>query len=161
MEDWIGFSSIGTSIYPVGTLICFTVAWFFNKRYYYQEISRTGYVEKLFSVENDLKNFKEVIRKEVCEQIVKGMSIIFNEQDYFQPPSDQSSDNSSDSHKKTNYSKVKDSVINLVRKTRERLTTAEVGNRSLRKRVDLVDNMKIRRESRAKRTFYLSDDDSA
>ena len=82
-HEWIGISGIGIAIYPLGMLVCFTSAWFYNKRYYYQELSTIGYVEKLLSAKENLKNFKEVIRKEVCEQIVKGMTLIFNEKETF------------------------------------------------------------------------------
>lgn len=57
--------SLGLSIYPIGLLVCFTTAWFFNKKFYYQELAKIGYIERLLSVEKKLKNFKEVIRKEV------------------------------------------------------------------------------------------------
>lgn len=64
-QKWVGLSGIGISIHPLGMLICFTTAWFFNKKYYYRELSKTGYVEKLFLKQQQIKNFKEVIRKEV------------------------------------------------------------------------------------------------
>lgn len=58
-------STLGISLYPIGLLACFTTAWYYNKKFYFKELSNTGYIEKLLTTEENLKNFKEVIRKEV------------------------------------------------------------------------------------------------
>lgn len=160
-EEWIGISSVGVAIYPAGLLICFTIAWFYNKKYYYQELSKTGYVERLLSMEENLKNFKEVIRKEVSEQIVKAMTLIFSEPDIFHPSPDAGDDDKQavENMKKNNIVKVKDAVISLVKKTRDKFTNVDVKNRNIRKQVDLIDNAKIKREARTKRWYYLGEED--
>ena len=156
VKEWAGISSLGLSVYPFGMLIWFTTAWFYNKKYYFQEVSNMDYVEKLMSVESNLKNFKEVIRKEVWEQIVRGMTIIFSEQEIFHALPDY--DNSAtENMKKNKIEKVKDAVINYAKKTRDKLTTVYVSNRNIRKQVDLISNAQIQKESRAKRSFYLGD----
>lgn len=161
-EDLVGISSIGVTLYPFGMLICFTVAWFFNKKYYYQELAKIGYIEKLMGVEENLKNFKEVIRKEVWEQIVKGMALIFNEQEVFHPNLEfDERFKAAENMKKNNITKVKDAVIKLVKQTRDKLTNADIRDVNIRKRVDLIDNMQIKRESRTKRSFYLGDDQNS
>jgi hypothetical protein len=161
-EDWIGISSTGVTLYPFGLLICFTIAWFYNKKYYYQELSKIGYIERLISIEENLKNFKEVIRKEVCEQIVKGIALIFNEREIFHPnPEYDEQFKAAENMKKNNITKVKDAVIKLVKQTRDKLTNADIRDVNIRKRVDLVDNMQIRKESRTKRSFYLGDDQNS
>jgi len=161
-DDLVGLSSVGLALYPFGLVVCFTTAWFYNKKYYYQELAKIGYVERLMSIEHNLKDFKEVIRKEVCEQIVKGMTLIFNQPDVFhQDPNMDEHYSSMENMKKNNILKVKDAVINLVKKTRDKFTMADVKNINIRNRVDLVDNMHIRRESRTKRSFYTGDDQNS
>lgn len=161
-EEWVGITSIGLALYPSGMLVWFTIAWFYNKRYYYQELSKIGYIERLLSIEENLKNFKEVIRKEVWEQIVKGMSLIFNEPEVFQRKQDSiDRDDSVENIKKNNILKIKDTVINLVKKTHDKLTNVDIKNRNIRRQVDLIDNMQIRRESRTKRSFYLGDEETS
>jgi len=124
-----------------------------------------GYLEKLVTAEENLKNFKEVIRKEVWEQIVKGMTLIFSEPESLQYVSDSDTDKSSiESLKRNNILKVKDAVINLVKKTKDKvagLQRVNIQSRSYKKKVDLVDNAKIKRESRTKRSFYLGDDNNS
>ena len=155
-EEWAGFSSLGICLYPFGMLVWFTTAWFFNKKYYFQELSKIGHVEKLLSVESNLKNFKEVIRKEVCEQIVRGMTIIFSEPEIFHALPDYD-DKAAENMKKNNIEKVKDAFINYAKKTRDKLTSVDVKDRNIRKQVDLISNAQILKESRAKRSFYLGD----
>jgi hypothetical protein len=138
-------------------LVTFTVAWFFTKQFYFRELSKIGYVEKLLSVEANLKNFKEVIRKEVCEQIVKGMTIIFREEDVYREGNSRDSSGSAENFKKPNIIKVKDAVLNLVKKTKARLTTVDIKNRQIKRRVDLIENNQITKESRTKRSFSLGD----
>jgi len=110
-HEWVGISSIGIVLYPLGMLVCFTTAWYYNKRYYYQELHKIGYVEKLLSVEKNLKNFKEVIRKEVSEQIVQGMTLIFSEDDSFNSTLTSDEEDSSKTNKKKNtIFKLKEAV---------------------------------------------------
>jgi len=47
--------------------------------------------------------------------------------------------------------------LNIVKKTKQRFTNVKINNTFIKKVVDLTDNMKIRRESRTKRSFYLGD----
>lgn len=84
------------------------------------------------------------------------MNIIFSEKDNFTSSSED--EDSREKIKKNNIFKMKDSVVNYVKKTKQKLTHVNVKNVKIRKRVDLTDNMKIRKESRTKRIFYLGDE---
>lgn len=159
--EWIGFSSVGVSLYPLGMLVTFTVAWFYTKQFYFRELSNIGYVERLMSVEENLKNFKEVIRKEVCEQIVKGMTLIFKEDDTYHEGKERDSSGSVENMKKPSIIKVKDAVINLVEKTKARFTNFEYEQTNSRAKSGFIQNNLISKESKTKRLFYLGDDQTS
>lgn len=85
------------------------------------------------------------------------MTIIFKEPEVFNYVSDSSNSSDTDkssleNRKRSNVMKVKDAVINFVKKTKNNVSEWRKKSKSM-----LYDNNLIKRESRTKRSFYLSD----